>query len=466
MSKNSLAAFAAAWLGIAVWIPAALAETVNWTAIRGARIVPVNGPVIEKGTVLIRNGVIAAAGAQVDVPASAWVIEGNGLTIYPGLIDGLSTWGLPQTPATTQTAAARAGQQQPPQQPPQQQAQAQQPAQPRSRGPLDRPGTLSWVKAADQVQPGDARLGQARNAGFTTAVTFPRQGIVAGHGAVVNLGGKTAGEMVVAPEAGLYLALRPSGYAGFPSTPMGIMAYFRQLWLDAAHYRQALALYAADPVNIPRPAYDRALEGLLGVKRVLLPASDPIQMERMLQLAGDLQTPAVLYGVVRGYEMAARLKQSGTPVILNLRWPVRDRDADPEDEDSYRELRIRDLAPTSPAVLSEAGVKWTVSSDGLDSPRALLRALKQSIDRGLKREDALRALTLSAAEIYGVADRLGSIERGKIANLVVADGDLFNDSTRVRMVFIDGVRYLPEPEAPQPPGAPNRAPTVSEEEEQ
>jgi imidazolonepropionase-like amidohydrolase len=107
MSKNSLAAFAAAWLGIAVWIPAALAETVNWTAIRGARIVPVNGPVIEKGTVLIRNGVIAAAGAQVDVPASAWVIEGNGLTIYPGLIDGLSTWGLPQTPATTQTAAAR-----------------------------------------------------------------------------------------------------------------------------------------------------------------------------------------------------------------------------------------------------------------------------------------------------------------------------------------------------------------------
>jgi len=458
MSKNSLAAFAAALLWITLWIPAALAETVNWTAIRGARIVPVNGPVIEKGTVLIRNGVIAAAGAQVDVPASAWVIEGNGLTVYPGLIDGLSTWGLPQAaPAQPAATAARAAQ--PPQQQPQQQPQ------PRSWGPRDRPGTFSWVKAADQVQPGDARLGQARNAGFTTAVTFPRQGIVAGHGAVVNLGGKTAGEMVVAPEAGLYVALRPSGYTGFPSTPMGIMAYFRQLWLDAAHYRQALALYAADPVNIPRPAYDKALEGILGVKRILLPAPDPVQMERMLQLAAGLETPAVLYGVVRGYEMAARLKQSGTPVILNLRWPARDRDADPEDEDSYRELRIRDLAPTSPAVLSEAGVKWTVSSEGLDSPRAVLRALKESIDRGLKREDALRALTLNAAEIYGVADRLGSIERGKIANLVVADGDLFSDSTRVRMVFIDGVRYLPEPEAPQPPGAPSRTPTVSEEEQ-
>lgn len=459
MRKNPLAAFAAALLWITLWAPAALAETVNWTAIRGARIVPVNGPVIEKGTVLIRNGVIAAAGAQVDVPASAWVIEGNGLTVYPGLIDGLSIWGLPQAapaqPAATAARAAQPSQQQPQQQP-----------QPRSWGPRDRPGTFSWVKAADQVQPGDARLGQARNAGFTTAVTFPRQGIVAGHGAVINLGGKTAGDMVVAPEAGLYMALRPSGYTGFPSTPMGVMAYFRQLWLDAAHYRQALALYAADPVNIPRPAYDKALEGILGVKRILLPAPDPVQMERMLQLSASLQTPAVLYGVVRGYEMAARLKQSGTPVILNLRWPARDRDADPEDEDSYRELRIRDLAPTSPSVLSEAGVKWAISSEGLDSPRAVLRALKQSIDRGLKRDDALRALTLNAAEIYGVADRLGSIERGKVANLVVADGDLFSDSTRVRMVFIDGVRYLPEPEAPQPEGAPNRTPTVSEEEEQ
>jgi hypothetical protein len=246
---------------------------------------------------------------------------------------------------------------------------------------------------------------------------------------------------------------------------MGIMAYFRQLWFDAEHYRQALAMYAADPVNIPRPAYDRALEGVLGAKRVLLPAAGPVQMERMLKLAEDLKTPVVLYGVVRGYEMAERLKATGTPVILNVRWPTRDRDADPEEVESFRELKIRDLAPASPQALSAAGVKWAVSSDGLESPRAVLRALKQSIDRGLKREDALRALTLGAAEIFGVADRMGSIERGKIANLVLADGDLFNDSTKIRMVFIDGVRYFPEPEAPQQ-GAQGRTPSATEEEEE
>ncbi len=467
MRKNLFAAIVAALPAVLVaWRPAT-AESVQWTAIRDARIVTVSGPVIEKGTVLIRNGVIAAVGAQVDVPASAWVIDGRGLTVYPGLIDALSSWGLPQA-AQAQPQAARATQQ-PPQQPqqPQPQQQQQQQAQTRSWGPQDRPGTFSWVRAADQLQPSDARLGQARNAGFTTAVTFPRQGIVAGHGAIINLGGKTGGEMVVSPEAGLLLALRPSGYTGFPSTPMGVMAYFRQLWLDAEHYRQALALYASDPASYPRPPYDRAVEGILGAKRVLLPAEGPVQMERMLKLAADLKTPAVLYGVVRGYEMAERLKSAGTPVILNLRWPTRDRDEDPEREESYRELRIRDLAPTSPAALSAAGVRWAVSSDGLDSPRAVLRALKQSIDRGLKREDALRALTLHAAEIYGVADRLGSIERGKIANLVLATGDLFDDSTRVRMVFIDGVRYLPEPEMPQAPaGAPGRGPSSEEGEEQ
>ncbi|MCX7602543.1 MAG: amidohydrolase family protein [Bryobacteraceae bacterium] len=467
MRKNLFAAFLAALAALFVaWLPAP-ADSVTWTAIRDARIVTVSGPVIEKGTVLIRNGVIAAVGAQVDVPASAWVIDGSGLTVYPGLIDALSSWGLPQAAQAQQQAAARGAQ--PPQQPPQPQQPQQQQQQPQTRswGPQDRPGTLSWVRAADQVQPSDPRLGQARNAGFTTAVVFPRQGIVAGHGAVVNLGGKTAGEMVVTPDAGLYLALRPSGYTGFPSTPMGIMAYFRQLWLDAEHYRQALALYASDPVNYPRPAYDRAVEGVLGAKRVLLPAEGPVQMERMLKLAADLKTPAVLYGVVRGYEMAQRLKEAGTPAILNVRWPARDRDADPEQEESYRELLIRDLAPTSPAALSAAGVRWAVSSEGMDTPRAVLRALKQSIDRGLKREDALRALTLNAAEIFGVADRLGSIERGKIANLVVATGDLFDDSTRVRMVFIDGVRYLPEPELPTPPaGAPGRGPTSEEGEEQ
>lgn len=433
--------------GLALWQGTMRGEAPGLLAIQDARIVTVSGAVIEKGTVVVRNGIIAEVGAGAAVPKGAWIVDGKGLTVYPGLIDALSTWGIPEAAAAAPAATGRGGAT-----PPAVAPGATQTAAPRSWGPQDRPGTTSWVKAADLVKPTDRRIETARGAGFTTAVTYPKQGLVAGHGVVVNLGGETSGQMIVDASAGLYLSLTPSGYTGFPSSPMGMLAYFRQLWIDAEHYRLAKAMYAREPANVKRPEYDRALEGVLEAKRVLLPAASPVALERMLKVASDLKTPFVLYGVAQGYEMAERLKQTAAPVVLNVKWPARERDADPERVESLRTLEIRDKAPSSPAVLAAAGVKFAVSSDGIDTPRDVIRALKRSIDVGLKKEDALRALTLSAAEIYGLAGKLGSIERGKIANLVVTDGDLFDEKTKVKMVIVDGVKYLPPPEAP--PAAP------------
>jgi imidazolonepropionase-like amidohydrolase len=148
---------------------------------------------------------------------------------------------------------------------------------------------------------------------------------------------------------------------------------------------------------------------------------------------------------------------------------VKDREFDPEREESIRTLELRDKAPTSPAVLAAAGVKFAISSDGIDNPKDVIRALKKSIDLGLKKEDALRALTLSAAEIYGLQSRLGSIDKGKIANVIVTNGDLFDEKTKVQMIFIDGVKYLPPPDAPETQsgrGAGARPPADSNEEEE
>lgn len=446
--------------GLALGQAPVRAEAPGLLAIQDARIVTVSGGVIEKGTVVVRDGIIAEVGAAAAVPKGAWVVDGKGLTVYPGLIDGLSTWGIPQAAAAAPAAAGRGGG-----------APVGGPggspaAAPRSWGPQDRPGTTSWVKAADLVKLEDRRIETARGAGFTTAVTFPKQGLVAGHGAVVNLGGETSGRMIVDPGAGLYLSMTPSGYTGYPSSPMGILAYFRQLWIDAGYYRLAKAMYAQNPANVKRPDYDRALEGVLEAKRVLLPAASPVALERILKLASDLKAPFVVYGVVQGYAMADRLKQAGTPVVLNVKWPARERDADPEREESLRTLEIRDKAPASPAALAAAGVKFAVSSEGIDAPKDVIRALKKSIDLGLKKEDALKALTLNAAEIYGLAGKLGSIDKGKIANLVVTDGDLFDDKTKVKMVFVDGVKFLPPPEAPQTgPGGVSGRPSMAAGEE-
>ena len=127
----------------------------------------------------------------------------------------------------------------------------------------------------------------------------------------------------------------------------------------------------------------------------------------------------------------------------------------PRDHPQPAHSELQDKAPTTPAVLAAAKVPFAISSEGLDAPKDILKALKKSIALGLKPDDAIRALTLSAAEIYGVAGRLGSIDRGKIANLTLVKGDLFDDKSKVEMVFIDGKRYLPAPEEPpaRPAGA-------------
>ena len=406
---------------------AASGQSPQAVAIRGASIVTVSGPVLPKGTLILRGGLIEAVGADLPIPSGAWVIEGEGLTVYPGLIDAASNWGMPPNLAPGSAVGRPA------------------------RGPEDRPATASWVKAADELQPNDQRLDRARSAGFTTAVVFPMRGIFCGQGSMVNLAGEKAGDMVLVPSAGQFLTLSQA-VGGFPNALMGTIAYVRQVYLDARHYTVLREAYASDSRGMRRPEYDRALEGVLESKRILLPASRSVEIDRMLRFAEELAQPALLYGLQEGYRSVDLLKKSGTPVLVSLKWPVRAPDTNPEDIDSFRTLDLRDRAPSTPAQLANAGVRFAFYSDGLDQPRDLQKAVKKAMDAGLSRQDAVRALTLAPAQIYGVEDRIGSIEKGKIANLVLTRGELFDDATKVEMVFIDGRRYLPVPENSAPGG--------------
>ena len=346
----------------------------------------------------------------------------------------------------------------PPQRPPQRPRPPPKPPL-RARGPEDRPQTTSWVKIADEISVTDGRIATARAAGFTTAVTFPTRGIFAGQGAVIDLlTGEKSGEMIVSSPAGQYISVGRGGGGGgmgggFPGALMGYIAYIRQIYLDAEHYKLVKDTYAKNPVGMTRPEYDRALEGVLDSPRILLPANRLVEIDRMLRLARDLKQPVILYGGRETFrpEAAALLKKSNTPILLSMRWPEAPRDADPEESDTMRTLEMRDKAALAPSVLQKAGVKFAFYSDGLDAPRDLQRAVKKALDNGLSREDALRALTLTPAEIYGVSNRLGSIETGKIANLVVTRGDIFDDRTKIEMTLVDGRKYVPAPE-PAPTG--------------
>ncbi len=412
-------------------------------AIRGARIVPVSGAVIENGTIVIANGVITAVGANVSIPPEAWVIEGKGLTVYPGLIDALTTIGLP---APAEGAAAG------------QQAQRA----PRSESAQDRPGTTSWDNAADLIKTDDKRIENWRKQGFTSVVTVSDRGLIPGQAAFINLAGDRPGDMVVRTPVALRLNLRATGgfFAGYPSALMGVLAYEKQVFADAEWSDKAWATYSANPKGLERPAYDRSLPPLHDAVTnrwpVLIPATWSKEINRALQLGQDLNVNTVIFGAHQGYAAADAVAAKKVPVLVSLKWPEQEKEGDPDAEEPLRVLRLRDRAPSTPAALQKAGVKFAFYSDGIANPKDVLKNTKKAIDAGLAADAALRALTLSAAEIFGVADRTGSLEPGKIANLVVTDGDLFEEKTKVKMVFVDGRKFeAHEPGRPQEKPAAN-----------
>ncbi|HEY6270269.1 MAG TPA: amidohydrolase family protein [Candidatus Acidoferrum sp.] len=413
----------------------------QYFAIRGANVFPVSGPPVENATIVISRGLITAIGKDVAIPAEAWVIEGKGLTVYPGLIDAFTDVGIPAAPPAVGEGGPRRG--------------AQEGA---ARGPEDRPASTPWRSGADEVSLNDKRIETWRNGGFTTVVTAPKGGIFPGQAAVLDLAGERAGDLVVKSPVAIPVSFQTSGGfgGGFPSSIMGVLAYVHQVWLDTEWSINAQTVYEKNPRSMARPRYDRTeaalAEALEDHALVLIPANNSIQLRRGLELVERWKVNGVLYGGQMAYEVAPEIAAKKMSVLVNLKWPEAEKDGDPEDKPSLRTLRFRDRAPSSPAALAKAGVKFAFYSGGITAPKDALKAAKKSIEAGLAPDAALRALTLSAAEIFGVADRLGSLENGKIANLVVTDGDLFEDKTKIKMVFVDGRKSeVHEPEKPKDP---------------
>lgn len=402
-------------------------------AIQGARIVTVSGATIENGTVVVQNGLITAVGRNVTVPAAAWVIDGSGKTVYPGLIDAFTTLGHPSA-----GGGSRGGGGSPfGQQGPVDMAN-------HSWGPEDRPGTHSWVSAADDLDGDDDRLESWREAGFTSALSTLETGLVTGMAAVLNLGDvDRARQMVVKTPVGMRLNLSDRSFTGYPGSLMGSFAYLKQLYMDAAHYDRAWAAYDANPRGMARPEWDLALEPirhqLSDGLPVFFPAQDRIEILRAILTTEEMGVTPIVYGVQGGFDAADLLVEEGIVALVNLDWPGAPKDADPEAEPSLANLRMWDRAATTPAVLADAGVRFAFYSGG--SIGDALSNARKAVAAGLSADAAIRAFTLSPAEIFGVDDRLGSIEPGKIANLIVTDGDLMESGTKIEVVFVDGDKF-------------------------
>jgi imidazolonepropionase-like amidohydrolase len=404
-------------------------------AITNARIVTVSGPVIESGTVVIRDGLIAAVGANVALPADARMIDGSGLTIYPGLIDASTSLGIPEPsplpspspgqgggflaallrPATTATTLTNSTQP---------------------------PGLQPETLAEDLIRTGGDPIDTERSAGITTALTVPRTGIWIGQSALINLAGDTPQQMILRSPVAMHVGFTPLR-GSYPGSLMGVFAVLRQMLLDAQRYREAQRIYEQSPRGLRRPSQDRSLEALLpvidGRIPVVMYADREREVQRALDLADEFKLKAVIAGGTESWKLADRLQKENVPVLLSLNFPKRTTAAVPEaDPEPLRVLRDRVAAPRTAGKLANAKVRFAFESGGMSMISDFIANAAKTIENGLSKDDALRAFTIRAAEIFGVADRVGSIETGKIANLTVTRGDLFDRNSRIAYVFIDG----------------------------
>ena len=412
-------------------------SAIDTYAITNARIVTVSGPAIERGTVVIRNGLIAAAGANVTAPADARMIDGTGLTVYPGLIDSYTNLALPEPAASPSPGPGGGGgggffllaQQQRPAA-----------AGPNSTQPA---GLQPEVMVEDVIRPGGAEIEASRNIGITAALTLPRSGIWMGHSALINLAGDTPQQMIVRSPVAMHVGFTPLRTGTYPGSLLGVFSTLRQMMLDAQHYRDAMAIYERSPRGTRRPDTDRSLAALVpvveGKMPVVMLANSEREITRALDLANEFKLRLIIAGGRESDRLTERLVKQNVPVLLSLNLPRRTTAAMPEaDPEPMRVLRERVEAQQTAGKLARAGVRFAFESGSLTNISDLMANASRVIENGLQPADALRAFTIWPAEILGVQNQLGSIEAGKIANLTVTRGELFDRNSRVAHVFIDG----------------------------
>jgi imidazolonepropionase-like amidohydrolase len=397
----------------------------NWGAqgtfaITNARIVPVSGAAIERGTLVISGGRIAAVGAGVAVPQGAQVIDGTGLSVYPGMMDAGTSMGLSEIPqgATPTVDDAEVG--------------------------SFNPNAVAYYA----INPHSAHIGVTRVLGVTHVLSSPSGGIVSGQASLVHLGGWTHPQMTIAKSAGLVITLPRAGGGGFGfgggrgfggagNTPEAQRTRERQLdslkamIADARAYDVAVRAAAADR-SLPRVQPNVKLAALVPYVRgelpVLMSADRAVDIRAALDFAAEQKLKPIIVGAREALAVADRLKQMNVPVIYTHVRTLPGREDDPFD-----------VNYAAPGQLAAAGVKFAISSgDGGAEVRDLPHIAGMAAAYGLSPEDALRAVTLWPAQIFGMADRFGSLDVGKAANLVVTTGDLLEARSETKYLFIDG----------------------------
>ncbi|WP_309720363.1 amidohydrolase family protein, partial [Armatimonas sp.] len=385
----------------------------NVYAITGAKIVTAPGKVIASGTLVLRDGVIESVGANVTVPKDAKVISGKGWTLYPGLINASTRLGMP-----TEVVKSDRG----------------------DKYPVS--AIQSENNAALLFKPDAEANKPYRQAGFGIALTAPATGLLQGTSAAISLGeSDKVNELILQPAVGMHLSFERGGFGEYPGSLMGQIAATRQAFYDA-RFKGGKGV-PTRTMQALQPVADKKLP-------LIVKASGAREIERALKLCKEFGLVPIIEGGTEAYALAQKLKDARASVFLSADLPAAPTVAPGESStETLQSLRARALAPTTAAALAKLGVPFALTTN---TPGDLLKNTRKLIAAGLTEDQALTALTLSPAKLLGIEKQAGTLEEGKLANVIAIEGDsLFAPKAKLVRVFVEGKPVmLASPGAPAP----------------
>ena len=428
-------------------------------AVKNAKIITAPGQTLENGHILVRAGRITAVGANVEIPGDAEIIDGQGLTVYPGFIDAAATVFLDESkPPVVEGRSIEV-----------------------SKYALagmrtdDHSGLTPDYAAAAHLKMTPNELDKYRQAGFVAVQILPNGRIASGQGTIVNLASLPPREVILSANSFATLHLTERRSSDYPKTKMGAFAHLRQTFLDAERHSKQLRLFHTGDSKIDRPAVDPVLETFTAIRNGNLPtiflASSRDDIDRALSFAAEHQLRILIWGGDEAYRSTDKLKRTETDLILHVDFGDEPKVDPPKPGDNpYPDIpdpqRVREHKLTEwkrrvagLAELHRAGVRFAVSSRDGKTPGDVLKSIRQAIANGLDRDAALAALTTDAAKILGLEKELGTITVGRPAYFVVTTGPFENEQTKIRYSIINGNRYEynkdTKPVEPAKPGEPS-----------
>lgn len=403
-------------------------------AIKNVKAVPEPGKVIDNATLVIRDGVITAIGADVEAPVDALVIDGKGLIAYPGFIDAMSNWGFDNDKRKPAGG------------PPAQEDIASEALV--ATKPDNRKGMTPEFEVRNALKSDKGLSEKYRKVGVTAHLIAPEGGFVVGQSALISLSETAPRESLLKPNAALHLAFRNLGGSEYPRALMGVIAHTRQAFLDAQHYARIWDRFEKGGRVGKRPPSDPALEALSNVMKnktpVVFEADSLDEIHRALNFAKEFKLRPIIYGGQDAWKVVDRLKEENVPVLLRVDFVERKSEQPmPKrtvEDEKRKQLEIQACA----SKLQQAGILFAISTQGQgdkEPGKKFRENLLKAIKAGLKPEDALRAMTISSAKILGVDRQLGTLAVGKAAHVILMTDEFQNKDAQVKYAFVDGIRF-------------------------